>query len=367
MMNFVHDGGFMMMFLIVMMMMAGFSGCTLFSESASAAAGTRNVSIAVWNIQALFDGEDNGFEYSEYRAASGWSAVKYRARITALAGAVEGISGRGGPDVLAFVEVENPGVLEDFARETREQFHYQYSSFANNPGASLGLGMVSRYPLSGVRAHSVTSGDGTTPRPVMEARLEIGGEPLVMLLCHWKSKLGDEAATELLRRSSARAIVRRLREIEAETPGTPVVVMGDLNENHDEFYRLSGGMLSALLPDDPDPAALAGPAQEDFLVLSREKPPVSGCFAEGAVALYSPWGEELTQGSYVYRNAWETIDHLLLSPGFFDGRGWEFLTCEVARGEPFTRASGYPASYNPLTGSGLSDHLPLLLQVRLAE
>ncbi|MDR1908492.1 MAG: endonuclease/exonuclease/phosphatase family protein [Spirochaetaceae bacterium] len=337
------------------------SGCGAFSELPSEG-GPRTLSIATWNIQALFDGEDNGWEYDEYLGSAGWSPEKYRARITSLVRAAGEMTDRG-PDVLALEEVENASVLEDLAREAGAG--YLYTFFANNPGSSLGLGLLSRYPLTGLRAHSVASTAGITPRPVLEAGLEIQGQPLIILVCHWKSKLGDEAATELLRRSSARALVRRLREIEAEAPGTPVVILGDLNENHDEFYR-GGAVLSALLPDDPGAAEMAGPDQEDFLVLSRQKPPVPRYFAEGTVALYSPWGEELQQGSYAYQSAWETIDHVLLSGGFFDKRGWEFSACEVLHREPFTRASGYPDAYNPATGGGLSDHLPLLLTINLA-
>jgi endonuclease/exonuclease/phosphatase family metal-dependent hydrolase len=345
------------------------SGCNLFSNSPGGEFDSQTLNIAAWNVQALFDGKDDGFEYDEYLTSAGWSREKYRARITALGQAVGELMPQG-PDLLALVEVENAGVLEDFAREPRGQFGYQYSFFANTPGASLGLGILSRRPLSGARAHSVNSSDGVTPRPVLEARFEVQGKPFVVFVCHWKSKLGDEAATELLRRSSARALVRRLREIEAEAPGTPVVILGDLNENHDEFYRNGGATISALLPDDPEAAELAelaGPAQEDFLVLSRLKPPVPQYFAAATVTLYSPWEEELEQGSYVYRNAWETIDHILLSTGFFDNRGWEFSTGEAVHREPFTRASGYPYAYNPATGSGLSDHLPLLLTIKLAE
>jgi hypothetical protein len=141
-------------------------------------------------------------------------------------------------------------------------------------------------------------------------------------------------------------------------------------------------VLSALIPDDPGAAALAGfggkavsggertaagaeaAPQADFLILSKNKPPVPEFFPPDTIGLYSPWLGELEEGSYYYRNEWETIDHFLLSSGFFDGRDWEFGECEVVNSPPFINSQGHPNSYNPRTGAGLSDHLPLILTLR---
>jgi hypothetical protein len=143
--------------------------------------------------------------------------------------------------------------------------------------------------------------------------------------------------------------------------------MGDLNENYDEFYRRGGTTLSALLPDDPDALDLVGAeyagasAQSGFLALSGEKPPRAAYFDSSTPVFYSPWGQELQNGSYYYRNEWETIDHFLLSEQFFDQKGWDFSSCRVLAQEPFVDEGGVPAAYNPRSGNGLSDHLPLLL------
>ena len=150
-----------------------------------------------------------------------------------------------------------------------------------------------------------------------------------------------------------------MRESERETP---VIVMGDLNENHDEFYRRR--YLCALLPDDPDAASMAHNSRMDFLVLSREKPPLTGFFPGEIQALYSPWEEEQSEGSYFYKDEWETIDHILLSEGLFDGHGWEYEGCRVLNQAPFTGSKGVPDRYVPKNGMGLSDHLPLLLYLK---
>jgi endonuclease/exonuclease/phosphatase family metal-dependent hydrolase len=270
------------------------------------------------------------------------------------------------PDFIGLVEMENTRVVEDLARAAGKEQKWTY--FAGIPGMSLGVGAISRYPLVETRLHSITSAGETSPRPILEVRIEVRTRALVFFICHWKSKLGNDETTEALRRASARIIRRRLRELRTEESETPVIIMGDLNENYDEFYRLEGTMVSALLPDDPMAADLAAGRKDtqDFLVLSGEKPPMSRFFDPAVPVLYTPWGNELTEGSYYYKNDWETIDHFLLTGKLFDGKGWEFSGCRVLNQPPFTGTSGRPEPYTPRNGQGLSDHLPLLLTLSMA-
>jgi endonuclease/exonuclease/phosphatase family metal-dependent hydrolase len=319
--------------------------------------------VLTWNVQALFDGDQAGNEYNEYLNSAGWGQEKFSARVSALSRAIDGIDG-GPPDVLALVEIENLQCLEALARGELSKYGYGWTYFAKNEGMSLGVGVISRIPFTDARVHGMVWDQTAVPRPVLELWLQPEDAPLVLFICHWKSKLGGEDATETLRRASAKIILRRIREIRAEHPGAPAVIMGDLNENHDEFYRRGGTILSALLPDDPDAAAYAGAGSRDaFLVLSGEKPPAAASFDASMPAFYSPWGQELQNGSYYYRDNWETIDHFLLTEQFFDEAGWDFRSCQVVVQEPFTNLKGLPAAYNPRTGYGLSDHLPLLLEL----
>jgi endonuclease/exonuclease/phosphatase family metal-dependent hydrolase len=348
-----------------------FGGCNGISRSKDGRAedieGMRALIIATWNVQALFDGKEDGTEYPEYRMPAGWSEEKYQARLTALAEAAACMA-EGVPDILALQEVETEAVLKSLAEGPLAKYGYNWTFFASNPGAPLGVGLLSRLPLLKTRSHSITCNGDTSPRPIAEVWVEAAKKPMALFICHWKSKLGGEDATESVRRASAQVILRRVREIKEKEPDFPVVILGDLNENHDEFYRRSGLAVSALLPDDPAAAELsAWKKPADFLVISGQKPPRSRYFAYETAAFYSPWDNELEKGSYYYNDGWETIDHFLLSNGFFDGQGWEFDTCEAPRREPFINNRGIPWAYNPRTGNGLSDHLPLLLKLRRAD
>jgi endonuclease/exonuclease/phosphatase family metal-dependent hydrolase len=334
-------------------------------ETAGAEGGSSSGSLRVlsWNVQTLFDGEQAGNEYGEYLNEAGWAEEKFSARISAISRAINSIDG-GPPDVLALMEIENLQCLEALAQGELAKYGYKWSHFARNAGMSQGIGVVSRIPFTETRVHGIVRGREIAPRPVLELWLRPENTPLVLFVCHWKSKLGGEDETETMRRASARIILRRIREIRATYPDVPAVIMGDLNENHDEFYRREGKSLSALLPDDPDAAAYAGLGnRDDFLVLSGEKPPAAASFDALMPAFYSPWGQELLNGSYYYKKNWETIDHFLLTEQFFDEAGWDFSGCRVLAEDPFINAKGTPAVYNPRSGYGLSDHLPLMLEL----
>lgn len=352
-----------------------------------------SLSLASWNVQALFDGVDEGVEYDEYRAASGWNEEKYKSRLTLISDAATGVY-ENGPDVLALIEVENSLVLDALANDGLKKSKYYYKFFAGHPGYSLGVGVLSRYKITKQAVHSLNNKGRILPRPIAEVWIEAGSKPIALFICHWKSKLGGEEGTEELRREAASVVLRRYREIQSEYPGAPVLVLGDLNENYDEFYRRGAEAVCALMPDDPDAAREAGflyeeqeeddasedaegggalknnsgvvfvkESPKDFLIVSSEKPPRSRYFPYSEAVFYSPWSEELENGSYFY-GGWETIDHFLLSPGFWSSGEWNFESAAVLNVEPFVNSKGEPASYNPRSGAGLSDHLPLLLLLK---
>jgi len=361
---------------LVLMSLACCSCSEAKEEGAPPKAGT--ITLMTWNVNNLFDGIDNGYEYDEFLTSAGWSKEKYLGRVNVISAAIGTIDPL--PDIIMLQEVESINIVDDIASTVCGG--YKWSHFAANPGASLGVGIMSRLPICGAMAHTVTVNGETTPRPVLEARIQAEGgangaslEEIVVFVCHWKSKLGGDEATESVRRASARAILRRIRELWENEPEIGVIVAGDLNENHDEFFRQKSSQVCALVPDDPFCAQFTGcigadgeghaDMQKDFIVISKNKPPEPGHFPEETIVLFSPWLRDLEKGSYMYVYNWETIDHFLVSGQFFNNTGIEYEMTNTANFPPFVNANGVPVSYNLRTGLGMSDHLPLLLTLRL--
>ena len=346
---------------IVLLLAAAVSGCVT-SES-EAQADPNAVTLMTWNVHNLFDGIDDGNEYNEFLQSSGWSTEKYMGRINTITAAIGKIEPK--PDVFMFQEIESLKILEDLALAFAGG--YSWSHFAGNADSAIGLGILSRFPLLDIMTHSIIIEGESIPRPVLEARLQTDYSDIIIFVCHWKSKIGGDDVTENIRKASARVILRRIRELWEEDPDTCIIVAGDLNENYDEFYRQGSNYISALLPDDPYCAQIAGGGQKDYIVISANMPPSPVHFPQTTITLFSPWIRELSNGSYYYKHAWETIDHFLISRQFFNDTGWEYKKTLIVNIEPFADSAGIPVSYNPRTGFGLSDHLPLLLTLKYID
>ena len=347
---------------LLLVLVSGCTGCNINGAEEKAPGSGDSVAIMTWNVQNLFDDIDEGTEYDEFRESAGWTREKYRGRLNIIASAIGGMERK--PDLIALQEIESQRVTDDLA-SLLSSHGYGWTHLAITPGMALGVGLLSRYPLEETRSHSVYIDGEIAPRPMLEVRISANENPLALFICHWKSKLGGDDTTESTRRASARIILRRMRELGESKPGIPVIIMGDFNENHDEFYRRGGTAISALLPDDPRAAEMAAGPQNDFIVISKSKPPSPRYFPGGIIAMYSPWNAEMEDGSYYYKNDWETIDHFLLSGELFSGTGWNFESCHVINYPPFASAKGIPVAYNVRTGSGLSDHLPLFLVLKM--
>jgi hypothetical protein len=301
------------------------------------------LSVLSWNVEALFDGQDDGVEYAEYRAAQGWNEEKFRSRLTAIAKAFAGMEG-GSPDVAVFIELENQRVLDSLAEKA--EFGYLQGYFAKKDGQALGTGVLSRYPVTKMLSHGYSQDGGNIPRPISEVWIEARGEEFVILVCHWKSRLGKPEVSRALRNDAA-ALIRRIsediraeREAEGKT-AVPILLAGDFNQTAAEFFA----------DDFPFPVTRN---REDF----RQSRPDEPLF-------WTPWDTELDGGSYYYKGKWESIDHFFLSGAFFDGTAWDYGGIKALTGAPWTGTNGFPQSFNPRTGSGLSDHLPLVLTLNL--
>jgi endonuclease/exonuclease/phosphatase family metal-dependent hydrolase len=313
----------------------------------------RELILLSWNVENLFDDREQGSEYSDYRGGH-WSEADYRAKLACLAAGIEA-SCRGGPDIVALQEVENHRALEGLRQALRRR-GYLYAAMVPDGISPTGVAFLSRHPIVRTRTHMLTFPEEPPLRPLLEIEVEVAGAPLILFNNHWKSKTEGLPETEPSRLRAAAVLARRLRALQAERAGVEFVVLGDLNENMEEFAERGFGPQTALIPAAAD--APGKYARESlFLVpLPAAQNPSSPGYE--CLLLIEPWYAlaEGERGSYVYRGRWQTPDHILLSPGCFDGRGWEYTAGSFRR--VFTETDGRPRRF---AAGGCSDHLPLLL------
>jgi endonuclease/exonuclease/phosphatase family metal-dependent hydrolase len=304
-----------------------------------------------YNVCNLFDDVSDGTEYPEFDPAAGsWSAADYRKKLDAL-GRVIGGAVSGGADFVALVEIENDKVIADLCAGPLRNAGYRYGATLPTEGSAIRVGFLSRFPVLGLRGHTPPQ-SGFPQRSMMEVVLDIEDRTLTVFICHFKAKTEGNQATEKSRILAADTLARRIAEISASLTEAEILVLGDLNENIDEYERNAGLYLTALMPASA--GASASPEAPAPLYVTGEKAVAS--FGTHLV-FYSPWLDDPPHPeSYFYHNGWETIDHALLSPGLVDATGLTFDSFAVIREDFMLTATGAPRKE-------YSDHLPILVGI----
>jgi endonuclease/exonuclease/phosphatase family metal-dependent hydrolase len=99
-------------------------------------------------METFFDAVFDGNEYKEFSSSrSGWCESKYRVRLERAASVIKKI----GCDVVVLEEMEKSGQLRDISNQLSATFSrksvYRHGFFAAEEGASIGCGILSRYPI----------------------------------------------------------------------------------------------------------------------------------------------------------------------------------------------------------------------------
>lgn len=336
---------------IALAAMAGWLALLCCCELAWAARPQDSLTVMTYNVMTLFDAKDDGGEYPDFQLDSGrWDELAYRRRLGLLRDAIHG-SLPGGPDILVLVEIENASVLDDLAAVLGG---YPSRLISPDEEAVLACGILARFPVVRAQAHrACLPAVSNQPRFMLEVELMVHGQPLVVLCCHWKSKLGGAEETEAQRIEAARLagalVARRL----TERPGLAMILAGDLNESPDEYLRCGQAYPTALMPAEQGPGPwLSLGSREQTLAAWPQR-----------LVLYSPWAD---YGGYSYRYAGldEQIDHLLLSPGLLAGCGLSFDGFFSQPADFLVNQLGEPIKWLSTNGRGYSDHLPIYARFR---
>jgi len=322
-----------------------------------------------YNVENLFDDVDDGTEYPRYDPGRReWGAEEFHAKLDAVSEVIRKAC-RGGPDIVALQEVEGRRALDLLCDRYLGLYGYHYRVLVPVPGQAVHCALISRHPV--VRTGALDPGpwDGARQRIVLEAEIDLEGHTLYVLNNHWKSKSGGVPETEPARRASAEVVRRRTAELLGENPAAELVVLGDFNDNVNEYTEVQQRYITALMPA----ATLAVFARAERAPAHVDLPPAGCLFVtgrpeeaglrDGAVTLFDAWFTLPPQarGSYVYRGRWQTPDHVLLAPGLFDEQGLVYRPDGfrvMRRGFLVHAETGHPRS---TAARPYSDHLPLLV------
>ncbi|MBT9585782.1 endonuclease/exonuclease/phosphatase family protein [bacterium] len=185
----------------------------------------QRIRLATWNVHNLFDAIDDRYDDLVPKPEQ----VEKKLEDLSLA------LGRIGADIIALQEVENLSILQRLARSSG----YRYAILVEGNDAQRGIdvALLSKLKVRGYASHKNdrlpyvegASLDTKFSRDCLEVHLATP-VPMVLLVNHFKSKVGKGKSSDAKRRAQALRVAQMVKNVGRHYPGCAVVVLGDLND-----------------------------------------------------------------------------------------------------------------------------------------
>jgi acid phosphatase len=314
--------------------------------------GATPMQFGFWNVENLFDLDDDPtVEGDEEFTADGpknWNQQRLDTKLRNLARIVSRMNSGRGPDVLGLSEVENRKVVQmlvDRLEPLGRQYKIVHQDSPSDRGIDCALIYDSaQFDLAEAKYHFV---DADNTRDILEATLSREGRTVTVFVNHWPSRGNPETQ----RFTAADVLRRRVDALLKIDPLADLVIMGDFND-HPEDPSLRSNLSAVLGLEDLDKGDLFNSSAADVL--------------------------NQRTATYVYRDQWQILDQIILSPGMLlpGGVNWgigstrSVIFADDQLYDPRGPAPPRPSrsfTRNTFHSNGYSDHLPVLCDVYWAR
>ena len=181
-----------------------------------------------------------------------------------------------------------------------------------------------------------------TTRDILYVYGVLGGDTVHILVNHWPSKSGGEAASAPGRRLAASVAKKQVDSILNKDVDAKILIMGDLNDN---------------------------PTSEGVVKILNAKAEKKDVELNG---IFNPWINMYKKGlgTESYMHEWNLIDQIMVSGSFLtnNNKKWKFYNAEIFNKDFLTYHIGYNKglphrSYTAahVWDDGYSDHFPVLI------
>jgi endonuclease/exonuclease/phosphatase family metal-dependent hydrolase len=311
--------------------------------------GPGNYLFCFWNVENLFDDQDDGRKTRGDHEPDSWFAHDkdaLKAKLDHLCQVLLPLNDGKGPDILAVAELESErsaellkeALNERLRRADKPEWTYEHVLFKPvGAGRHIATAVLTRLPVEGNRTQLLEK-----RHRILEGHVKVAGQPLVIIASHWTSRLGEGKGVEG-RAKYGDQIYGRFKGMYLANPRIDLLVCGDFNDNPDDT-----SVTNHLHATGDLEAVRAGGEPRLFDLFA-------GLYAKGEMSLF-------------YRKKC-LFDQVCVSPGMLDQEGW---SCNVAsarvvkamadqRGHP--NRFGNEKDRRPLSRRGASDHFPVTVQL----
>lgn len=308
--------------------------------------------VAFYNLENLFDTENDPKKNDEEFLPTGayhYTNRVYKEKLHNLATVIQKLGTELVPEGVAFLgvsEVENNTVLTDLVNEPElKKRNYKSICFYGPDARGVNAGFIYNpgyFKLLNAGAFHVDLSkiENHATRDVLLVTGLLGGDTVFVLVNHWPSRSGGEAASAPKRAIAADVNRRVIDSLVSVNTDRKVFVMGDLN-------------------DDPVDLSVT-----KHLGSTGDKNKVSD------TKLYNPWVAYYKKGigTLGYDDSWNIFDQIIMSKGVVNDKlGWRYYKSEVFNKdflkEKYGQYKGYPkrAFVNGSWNNGYSDHFPVIV------
>ena len=306
--------------------------------------------VASYNVENLFDASYQGTEYEEYiPGRHNWTKRMAEIKLDHTAEVICDLDA----DIVALQEVENESIFNALQKRLkRVGCPYRYSAITHKKGAPIQVAILSRFPLKKHRDLQVSFSPYV--RNILEVEAEIDGHSLTIFANHWKSK--SRKGVESKRIAYARTLEKRILSMPASKE---YIILGDLNSNYDAYLTLPK-KLNDTQGRTGINHILKTIDHNELISKSQIRKAPKGTH-------YSTWNELpfKERWSHKFYGHRSTLDHILLPPSMFDGKGIDYVnnSFRVFKSDRLFTSKGYINRWQikngKHTGKGYSDHLPI--------
>lgn len=317
--------------------------------------GSKVAVIGFYNLENMYDTLDAPNIADEEFTPNGikkWDSAKYQDKISHMASVISQIGTDITADGLAILgvsEIENRSVLEDIVKQESlksRDYHIVHFDSPDKRGVDVGFIYQPKY-FKVTKAEPVPAiiyndkNERVYTRDILHVTGLLDGEEVHILVNHWPSRRGGQAATAHLRNAVAKIDRRILDSLVAINPNVKFITMGDLNDDPIDssvknYLRAHG------TADNVKPGNLFDPMTEMYK---------SG------------------KGTLAFNDTWSLFDQIIISYGLLKAPtgGFKYYKGEIFNKKFLIQKTGNYVGYPMRTFdgdmyiSGYSDHFPVYL------
>ena len=296
--------------------------------------------IASYNVENLFDLQNNGTEYKEYIPHKhNWNKQNFQKKLLNIAEVICDINA----DIIALQEIENENVLKLLKKRlSKIGCYYNYHAITHKKKSAIQVAILSKIPIQNTKELIVHR--RLRYRNILEVKFKLDNRPFYVFVNHWTSKRSDESK----RIKSARRLVKRLKKL---PKGSEYIILGDFNNDYDEYFRQTPTAINHVLKTTTKEGKF-------FRINSLKSNELSHYNLWLELVNYKRWSHNF------YGNK-QALDAIVLPLTLFDGKGLEYVndSFSVFKKRYLFHKKGYIFRWELKKGrhkgKGYSDHLAI--------